>query len=47
MAGRMAGFNSGASMVTEYVKKEVLYRCAGDAAFLITGVQQFLCAAKG
>jgi hypothetical protein len=43
----MAGFNSGAGMVAEYVKKEVLYRYAGAAAFLIAGVQQFLRAAKG
>lgn len=43
----MAGFNSGADMVAEYIKKEVLYRCAGHAACLIAGVQQFLRAAKG
>jgi 2-keto-3-deoxy-L-rhamnonate aldolase RhmA len=46
-AGRAAGFNSVAGMVAGYVKKGVLYHCAGDAAFLITGVQRFLRAAKG
>lgn len=47
MAETMAGFNSGAGMVAEYVEKGVLYWCAGDTAFLIVGVQQFLCAAEG
>lgn len=35
MVGRVAGFNSGAGMVAESVKKGVQCRCAGDAASLI------------
>jgi 4-hydroxy-2-oxoheptanedioate aldolase len=46
-AGKVAGFNSNAGMVAEYVQKGVLYHCAGDAAFLIAGAQQYLRAGKG